>query len=501
MQTQSMQTTSHKRWMRPRNILLAIVVSLGLVIISLVVWAYTVTPTISTNYAERMLELTAQAQPEGDNAWPYLEQACAILTKTQQAYDPLTNAAQTVSLDPMAPITPDASDAEVELANAYLDALAQSEVYDLLDKVMRCPRMVRPIDTGDTDVLIGILLPHLSPSRSLAKANTVRMVLGLEQGDIDTAVTAFEQNLSLARHHCHQTTLIEHLVGYAIASLTLDHFGTALDDADLDADAMRRFADALDRQGPVPSIELALRGEQMFMLDMVQRTFSDDGRGSGRFLLAYVESDPLGMGTGPGPIGPDVAPGPRILNLGGLVFASRADHVREIDFMIDEAIRLLHLPAGERAIDPFNINLHLNQLGWRYRMLHVLVPAVSRSFSVFDTIRLKWDGLRLRLAIEGYHAATGEYPDSLDALVPEWIDALPSDPYTGGELVYQRMDDAHGNDDYRLLSYGIDGEDDTMITGEEDPDAFVDDDEVGDHVIHAPAPPLLDADDASPASQ
>jgi hypothetical protein len=499
MHAEPAQNSSRKPWYRPRNILLAIALVLVLLVISLLVWAYTVEPVASTDYAQAMIALSEEAQPPGENAWPYVEQACAILTHVQDQYDPRMNASVTTTLYALAPISPESSPEEVELAYAYLEALERTEVYDLLDRAMRCPRMIRPVDTGETDALIGILLPYVTTTRGLAKANTVRMVHGIEQGDIDTAVEAFEQNLALTRHLCHQTTLIEHLVGYAIVSMTLDRLTAALDDRTKYANTLVRFAAAMDRQGPVPSVELALRGEQLSMLDMVQRTFSDDGNGSGWFLLAFVESDPLGLGTGNGmgPIGPGTPAGPRILNIGGLAFASRADHVREINFMVDESVRLLHLPAADRANDPFNVGTHVQQLGWRYRLLNVLIPTVTQILPTCDTIKLKWDGLRLRLAIECHRAKYGSFPASLDELVPEWIDDLPVDPYNGGPLVYQVLTSARGEEDYRLVSYGIDGKDDTLVTGEEDPEAFIDDEAAGDFVIHAPTPPRYSPENQS----
>ncbi len=44
------------------------------------------------------------------------------------------------------------------------------------------------------------------------------------------------------------------------------------------------------------------------------------------------------------------------------------------------------------------------------------------------------------LACKIYRMKTGHYPESLDALVPEFLDAVPLDPFTGQPLIYRLQD-------------------------------------------------------------
>ena len=48
---------------------------------------------------------------------------------------------------------------------------------------------------------------------------------------------------------------------------------------------------------------------------------------------------------------------------------------------------------------------------------------------------------RTGCALERYHLARGDYPEKLDALVPEFIDKLPHDIIGGQPLKYHRTDD------------------------------------------------------------
>lgn len=52
------------------------------------------------------------------------------------------------------------------------------------------------------------------------------------------------------------------------------------------------------------------------------------------------------------------------------------------------------------------------------------------------------DTTRLGLACELWRIENGNWPESLDALVPEYLDALPPDPGTGKPFKYERTEDA-----------------------------------------------------------
>ena len=66
-------------------------------------------------------------------------------------------------------------------------------------------------------------------------------------------------------------------------------------------------------------------------------------------------------------------------------------------------------------------------------------------------------------ALERYHAETGDYPPTLESLVPTYLTAVPDDPYSGEPLRYTTAPS------HRLWSVGPDEKDD----GGEEPDDIV----------------------------
>lgn len=61
----------------------------------------------------------------------------------------------------------------------------------------------------------------------------------------------------------------------------------------------------------------------------------------------------------------------------------------------------------------------------------------------------------LACALERYHIAHGEYPESLDSLVPQFIETIPHDVINGGDLQYRKTDNS-----FVLYSIGWNQQDD-----------------------------------------
>ncbi|MBI5093571.1 MAG: hypothetical protein HZB26_14150 [Candidatus Hydrogenedentes bacterium] len=84
-----------------------------------------------------------------------------------------------------------------------------------------------------------------------------------------------------------------------------------------------------------------------------------------------------------------------------------------------------------------------------------------------------FDGAVVVVALESYRRDHDEYPETLDPLVPKYLDQLPNDPFTGGPFTYRRE-----ADDYRFYSLGENGKDDSGTGRKGD-----------DRIVHAPPEP------------
>ena len=89
------------------------------------------------------------------------------------------------------------------------------------------------------------------------------------------------------------------------------------------------------------------------------------------------------------------------------------------------------------------------------KLFHDFQPAQE----AFDRTNARLDLLRLAIALERYKSAKGEYPETLDALIPAYLDEIPLDPFTGRKtLTYKLAPDEETA--FLLYSYGPNETDD-----------------------------------------
>lgn len=110
---------------------------------------------------------------------------------------------------------------------------------------------------------------------------------------------------------------------------------------------------------------------------------------------------------------------------------------------IDAAMKEIAVARGRES--PFTL------------IAHVAVPdAVDRALQAAAANQAKIDQAQIACALERYHLARGSYPETLDALSPQFIEKIPRDPIGGRPFHYRRTADGT----FLLYSVGWNGTDD-----------------------------------------
>jgi hypothetical protein len=86
----------------------------------------------------------------------------------------------------------------------------------------------------------------------------------------------------------------------------------------------------------------------------------------------------------------------------------------------------------------------------------MLYPAIGRAVEKFALIQSSIDLARIACALERYRLAHGEYPETLDAVAPQFIGKLPHDIINGQPLHYRRTSEGQ----FILYSVGWNEKDD-----------------------------------------
>lgn len=329
-------------------------------------------------------------------------------------------------------------DACRDLGLRSLVAYREGGVFDHLGEISARKRAVRPITIGaqGMPMLSSMVLTELGQARSFVRMNTARMHLALEAGDLPEYVDALETNLALARICAHQPMLIDALVAYAIEAQVISRIRATLG-ALPSEDWLDAIEGALDRQRIAVPLSYHVGGERFWSLDAVAWTFCDPA--NVRFGAA---SPALQAFTG------------GMSSTNTILLGTYKGNRDTFNRYFDEA--LLHADQPPHARGPA-------QERPRGALAEVFLSAMTKALQSFDHIHLDRDGLRVLIALERYRMRHAGYPDTLDQLVPDCIDNLPSDPWSGHPFGYARVNpetDRLGRS-FLLYSVGADGTDDS----------------------------------------
>jgi|GEM_PF-860558 len=383
--------------------------------------------------AHMMIEqLHAQMNEIDERVWPSSERMQGSWPGFELVLAPSEEAAE----DERNAVTErDSLDAAQRLLTAYREA----GVIDDLLAIRGAPVEVRKVP-GAPGQFLNITLPHLSAARLQARVMGAVMLLAIERGDTAAAVEALETMIALGRACGDQPFLIEVLVGWAIDNMTADRVQRwlASNPSTGELDAIERVWQSRD---PAASAAFAIDIETMCQKAFLASFFADPSMtrlapiwGIGG-AFARVAGQPLRT--------PGNWEGNR-----NTIEASRA-----------RATAAIALEPWQRASPgavpppPDFVDAGLAQ---------ILTPALDSFTRAADSRRAAERVFRVSIALERWRLDHGDYPEALDQLVPQWLTAVPLDPWSGKPLGYRRVDratDPFGRG-FILYSLGPHGDDD-----------------------------------------
>lgn len=333
---------------------------------------------------------------------------------------------------------------------------------------MTCKRgmTVEVTQPSENPMLVGVLLPELAHMRNLARLLTFDAHVAAERGDAERAVADIRAMLGVARHAGDRPVLIAGLVQIAIVHLASNTAAQLIHDQRelLSDEQLRTLAHEFSSFAP-RNLRSELRGERWVFEDMVQRVYSDDGRGDGhltyeglRTLMSFasLQGSAEDFISGPSPLGPIAA----------TVVADRAGLLAKHDELMTMVELRARTPLWEHGAVPSATDAAealtadpIQRI--RYFPILIAMPALDRAAEQGEYVTQWRDGLLTGIALELYRREHGVYPDTLAALTPRYLPEVPPDRYTGGPLSYAVVDGRP-----RVWSVGVDRDDDGGVMPE-----------------------------------
>ncbi|MCX6926768.1 MAG: hypothetical protein NT154_26720 [Verrucomicrobia bacterium] len=357
------------------------------------------------------------------------------------------------------------ADSRAKAAPAVLESLKTNEM--LLAELRLAsgrPSARYPVHY-DVEMPFAIQFPHLSMVKGVCQRLQLRACAELAAGQSEKALEDVRLLLYVADSLKAEPFLISHLVRLAGVQLGMQPIWEGLAEHRWSEAQLQELETRLQQYKFLADMKTALASEQAAGISTIELV-----RNKGLWYINEIGS-------------PDPAPSSResILAtvLGAVLVPKGWYYQEELNYSRGFHIQLAtgldatnnwvspgQVKANARAFEQmiFGESSKLGKLGafLNHRvMASMLLPALGRVIQKSAAAQTVVNQAAIACALERYRLANGQFPESLEALAPQFISALPKDALTGQSYKYRRKDDGR----FVLYSIGWDEKDDGGISG------------------------------------
>ncbi len=377
------------------------------------------TPTISVNYIDWLNDRVRANRAESENAYPYYKKAVEACVKIpEQAY-------KICNMWPG-----DLNDVEVQILLEW--ANDNEEALELVIEGTKRPHYWTVYSTTEKALFEGglpddALMKELSSYKTLARALNWRSRYKAYKGDIVSALGDCFCLVKFSNQQQGKGLLIEQLVGIAIEALAQSTISMIIEKVDVPADALKNIQEQLRNEYARAHNIINLEGEKVFWYDIVQRGFTDDGKGDGRVLKEGL---------------PFVVKNAKSALMGFFLwtYPDRREFMATIERYFEQAGVLLGKTPWQLQVE--GESRKWDEIGKECNMLQILEPAHRRVGQLVWRMKTHRVTLLTVLAVLRYEKENGRCPENLHSLVGlDYLKELPMDPWSDKPLVYKRGDD------------------------------------------------------------
>ena len=295
----------------------------------------------------------------------------------------------------------------------------------------------------DNDLPATIALPHLATLKSCSQILQFRAVAELQKGQSDLAAADVKLLLRVIDSVRTESFLISQLVRIALLNFALQPVWEGLQDHQWSDVQLTELSEELAKLDFLADYEFSMRGEKvrtMTDIEYLRRT---------RHLGVFFNEE-------------DSTP--------GIIQAAYHLIPNSVFYQNELAIARAHqewfppiVEVGQHLVSPVATRLAQTSIEkmrshWspNIAIAYMLLPAIPICAEKYAYAQSAVDMARVACALERFRLAQGNYPETLDALAPRYIESLPRDVIGGQPLKYRRT----SNGQFALYSVGWNGTDD-----------------------------------------
>ena len=320
---------------------------------------------------------------------------------------------------PVAP-QPQTPAADVLLALSGFDPAIEE-----LRQACQRPYARLPLDYESGFDAAGELLPYLANMKRCAQLFQLRIIAELDNGQSEQALDDVKLLLHVTDSIRNSPFLISHLVRLAIINMELQPIWEGLAEHKWSDAELMELERALEKLDFLADFQLAMKGEKIFAIQSIEKQritreykTVDDSSGTNKIITVSLRLMPSAY-----------------FFQNELAFAQM--HQQFIVPLVDLTNRIVAPAALRQAEAAVQTKMkHYSP----YKVQALMTAGINRSVMKFAMIQSQVDLACVACALERYWLAHGEYPETLDALVPQFIEKLPHDIINGQPLHYRRTE-------------------------------------------------------------
>ena len=394
-------------------------------------------PTISVDYAQWMNNKVRDGRDESLNAWHDYQKAFELLQNQTPEINKIYNypLGQINTAEDLQTIE-DFLETEAGAIAAFRAGTEKPYYWSHYQNT----------ENDDKDLSVGLvenLMPNMSGRKEMARHIAHFLIpFNLHTGNHEQAIDDMLALCKYSQHLSNNGVLIENLVGFAANGLAWQTLSILLEQLGPSAEKLHEFQTIIESNYDPDTALMSWEMEKAFWYDQIQRTFTDDGKGSGRPLIRgtlLVIDDwkdyAGGMLTG---------------------FPGRREAIAMTDALFAQAEEIRTISPYDLEIGKYNLDKLARICENSGLLQQQSIPAIKKTLEIGWRARARQGGTISTLSILRFEKDNGRLPkDWAELLSRGYVKTIPMDPYSGKPLIYRTTDDG-----FTLYSVGLNFTDD-----------------------------------------
>jgi hypothetical protein len=287
------------------------------------------------------------------------------------------------------------------------------QTLEFLHKAASIKHCRYPVDFTNN---LGHPMYHLGDSRNCSILLKLEAIFHAENNNSQLAARSVMSNFSLARSLAKEPTSFSQSIRIICQRFAVQSIERIINRTELTDESLLQFSEMLREAEDISSIILGLAGERC--------------RGIYVFKNPTLLTEEF--------VGENTLPAP-VFEIYSALGLGERDGIVYLDF-VNEYIDYMNLPMQQYQRASETMEAKLRKVSKTHILFNIFSPRYYWIMRSYSRNIAQVRAARVGIAVQRYRLSTGNLPDTLEDLVPVYLDTIPEDPYDGQALRYSKLE-------------------------------------------------------------